>query len=740
MAAGTAPRKKDYPTALDAPILQGLVVPLRLMPNVTEISLNNPSEDDQQIVTSFIDFSIRSTLHADEERLWKGNSPYIFYTKKALPLAGRANDVALYPGFSCRVQFVPNIGFGLVIDTLSVFTDSRTLAQRIIAGEDWRTWVRRHFVYEFGNGWYFIQLRKVEKKSVKDAQFTDPRTGVTTNLFDYLNDRWADRKPERLQALTQDDLAVTYGSPTQQGEKYAAASLIRLRYKTNEEAAQNHHRETIIEPQDRMDDLQKIIGVYLDGKAKLETTVLKIDSQPASVPYRVFPIPSQRFGHGRVLSCPQMSPQNIEDSWRKRKNWLRDSNIGILSRDDGITSQFLLIPSSLTDDEDIVDQIEQDFKGAVQEYCPVPYNPKLVIWDDEKAKTIPQIRATLTELKRSMVNAGTSCAIVILPGGRSKAEIGKIRRHIKKVLSPEVRTKCVQASELIRRMQSADKGDNKADGRYQSYLTYTALDILVTSGYRLWALNEPLNYDLYIGIDVLNNTAGFTFVGAGGAICRFVSSQSDQKEQLSAEQVADVLGKHLRDIIPRLKEILGHLPRHIVIHRDGRWFNPESRGFNSITDRLYHEGLLPENVVKGVVEIQKTNAQRWRLFARDKAQILNPIVSAHCIFTSKQGIICTTGVPGRIPGTVKPLLANIAEGSLDIEKVLRDIYWLSVLAWSKPDGVQSLPITIKLADDWLEPIGVAIDENEALFEALDDKIIAPKLPDGSDQRRRNAVS
>ncbi len=737
---GTTPKKKDYPIALDAPILQGLVVPLRLISSVTDIRLNSPTEDDQQIITNFLDFNIRSALRSDEERLWKGISPYIYYTKKPLSLPGRTNDVALYPGFSCRVQFVPNIGFGLVIDTLSVFTDARTLAERKIAGEDWRAWIGRHFVYEFGNRWYFIQLKNVEKKTIMDAQFADPRTGETTNLFDYINDMWKGRKPERLQRLAQDDLAITYGSPTQQGEKYAAASLIRLRYKTNEEPAQNHHKETIVDAQDRMDDLERVIEKYLDGKAKLEGVSLKIDAQPALVPYRTFSIPSQRFGHDRVLSCPQTSPQNIEDSWRKRKNWLRDSNTGIFSRNDCITSQFLLIPSSLTDDEDMVEQIEQDLKGAVQEYCPVPYNPKLVVWDDEKAKTIAQIRATLTELKKSMVNAGTSCAVVVLPDGRSKAEIGKMRRHIKKALSPEVRTKCVQASELIGRIQAADKGDNKAAGRYKSYLTYTALDILVTSGYRLWVLNEPLHYDLYIGIDVLNNTAGFTFVGAGGAICRFVSSQSDQKEQLSAEQVADVLGKHLREIIPRIKEILGHLPRHIVIHRDGRWFITESQGFNSITDTLYHEGLLPENVVRGVVEIQKTNAQRWRLFARDKNQILNPIVSAHCIFTPKQGIICTTGIPGRIPGTVKPLLVNIAEGNLDIEKVLRDIYWLSVLAWSKPDGVQSLPITIKLADDWLEPIAAAIDENEALFEALDDKIIVPKLSSSPDQRRRNAVS
>src|SRR5262245_42872205 len=62
LAVGTAPKKKDYPISLDAPILQNLRVPLRLMSGTTEISLNKPTEDDQQIVMSFLDFNIRSAL------------------------------------------------------------------------------------------------------------------------------------------------------------------------------------------------------------------------------------------------------------------------------------------------------------------------------------------------------------------------------------------------------------------------------------------------------------------------------------------------------------------------------------------------------------------------------------------------------------------------------------------------------------------------------------------------------
>src|SRR5579871_1500642 len=114
LAVGTTPKKKDYPTALDAPILQGLTVPLRLTPTITETKFSNPSEDEQQIISSFLDFNIRSMFRSNDDQLWKANSPYIFYTKKAIQLGNRGKDLALYPGFSCRTQFLPNIGFGLV--------------------------------------------------------------------------------------------------------------------------------------------------------------------------------------------------------------------------------------------------------------------------------------------------------------------------------------------------------------------------------------------------------------------------------------------------------------------------------------------------------------------------------------------------------------------------------------------------------------------------------------------------
>ena len=344
--------------------MQELVVKLNLLPSQTQISTSSPSEDEQQIITDHLDFNLRSSFRSDETHLWKGNSPYIFYTKKPLQLDTSGDDLELYPGFSCRVRYLPDIGFGLVIDTLSVFTDLKTLGERLASGELWRSWIGRHFIYEFGYRWFFIQLKNVEKKSIDEAEFSHPVTQITTNLYDYLHEKWKDRTPQRLEVLKEDDVAVTYGSQKKVGGKYAAASLIRLRYKTNEEAAQKHHTKTIVDAEERLNDLQTIIHKYIEGKVKVDGVDLTITDQPASIPYRVFSMPSQRFGHDRVLTAPRRVPELIADSWRKRRDWLQNSNIGIYSRNDAITSHYFVMPSSLTDDEEIADQIVQDIKGA----------------------------------------------------------------------------------------------------------------------------------------------------------------------------------------------------------------------------------------------------------------------------------------------------------------------------------------------------------------------------------------
>jgi hypothetical protein len=226
-----------------------------------------------------------------------------------------------------------------------------------------------------------------------------------------------------------------------------------------------------------------------------------------------------------------------------------------------------------------------------------------------------------------------------------------------------------------------------------------------------FALNGALHYDVYIGIDVLNTMAGFTYIYNGGRNTFFRHYRSRQAEKLSKKQIFSVLYRDLQRDLTRLEL----QPRSVVIHRDGRSFPQEEEGFAEAIERLIQSRILQQNVQVGVVEIHKTTMGRMRLFEERNNEICNPRIGSRFVIDDRQGFVCNTGWPFRFPGTASPLHISMAWGSLEIEKVLEDVFALSQLAWSAPDKSSRLPVTIKLGDMFLQPIASRFDEEDALY-------------------------
>ncbi len=723
LAVAMQPAKQSLPSDLDVPILQGLSAHLRVVSNPVQIrSLANlRSEDEQRIASAFLSFALSSHLY-NCRTLWRGASSSIYYTKRPLE-HNRRPIVALYPGFSFRVFPVPGSGLCIGVDVVHVYTDARTLAERMAEGDSWRSFIGRHFVYEFGPQWYFIQLRAVSDHAVSEARFEYPKgSGQHIDVYTYTLDRWRGEETPRLRSLRRTDKALVYNYPNDSGEFQGAVTLARLRYQTEDQEIGRLHNRTILDPDRRLERIQGTIADHFDSKAVLNGIPIQVNSEPLSVPKRVFPIPSQLFGNDRVLPSPGPTAQAIREMWRTRADWLRDKEVGFLTRD-GITSQFILFPMSVASNEPLMERIEKDLTRAVTEISPVSCHQTSVVWDDRDVQNIPQLKRALVVPQQHMAQSGVACAIVVLPSRWSGKKVGKLRRHIKKLLYPVVRTKCVQVDQILEYVQPGDDGYQVIDGRdrdYDNYLFNTALDVLVTSGFWPWALAEPLHYDLHVGVDVLNNTAGFTFIGANGAICRFQSSTSEQKEKLSASQMAEQLTENLSTLIPRIREKTGALPRHLIIDRDGRFYDSEGDGVNTAVAELQSKGLLTATAKIGVVELHKSQAERLRMMSIFNGQAVNPKVGSYHIFDSRTGALCTTGFPGLPHGTAEVLVVKIVDGDLDIEKSLSDLYWLSVLSWTKPNGIQGDPIVIKLADDWLEPIGAKTSESDEIAESSAD--------------------
>ena len=204
-----------------------------------------------------------------------------------------------------------------------------------------------------------------------------------------------------------------------------------------------------------------------------------------------------------------------------------------------------------------------------------------------------------------------------------------------------------------------------------------------------------------------------------GRHCFFEDFPSQQPEKLARKQIETILYETLKRHLTNL----GIQPRSIIIHRDGRTFEPERLGVLNAIKRLKREGLLPDDAIVGIVDIRKKSSIPLRIVEERGELLVNPVIGSYYFAStnSRDGFVCDTGWPFELPGTAKPLHAYIVEGELNISWILEDTFALSQLIYAAPDRCARLPLTIKLADDFLEPIAAEANEEKALYGDEDDQ-------------------
>ncbi len=185
---------------------------------------------------------------------------------------------------------------------------------------------------------------------------------------------------------------------------------------------------------------------------------------------------------------------------------------------------------------------------------------------------------------------------------------------------------------------------------------------------------------------------------------------------------ADEFEKHLVEIVRRYHETTGEYAVQVVIHRDGRMFESELKGAKRGLQRLKADGFIAPHASLTAVEIGKHSAISVRLFALHQRtatdiQAENPTIGDYFIPNDTEGYLVSTGYPFAREGTVLPLHVRKVEGPLSMEPLLEDLFWLTTLAWSRPEGCSRYPIDIKMNDRRLFEDAGQYDENEVeLYE------------------------
>jgi len=698
------------------------VATLVLIEETVNVRFDALDQETLLIGLSLLRYAVKGALMRNRT-LWSfGNS---YYVKTPTNVGNGRDRVDIFGGFKYTIIPLESKRLFLCVDLAYKYIERDWLTAHLTE-QTLDSFRMRHFLYCFGDQFYQVQLLGSAGQSVKDQKFQLDPSRPPVDVFSYTKEKWGNKHIQHIDTLNPDSPAILYKYPGSERQAHGAAALCKLILPTEDARVKTLHSRSIQSPASRFQEIEGIIKRYFqnlrlgDKKVIVSTDTYREDK-------RCFAVPDQLVGHGKTIHVRRNGSDvgiTLSSLGQTRMRYLLTPEIGSLSTS-VFDAQYILLP--LTLNRDIAEDFCTKIKQSIRDIYPCHYDATPVFYDDRDARTLEkQVQAVLNAIAANEIDHGY--ALLILP---SRAE-SDLHNYIKKDLWPHIQCQCASAG-AIESFYRNDRNNwvvkEESRRRYSSYLRYLALGVLIVNRKWISALGEPLKYDVHIGIDVLNRMAGFTYVYLGGEKAYFRSYPTPQKEKLSTRN----LRKVLRDDLGRDIRDSGITPRHIIVHRDGRSFSTEIKGLHEAIHSLKDEGMIGPDTLVGVVEIHKQSAYPLRMAEGTGLDSLdNPRVGGWFRINEKEGIVCNTGVPFLTQGTTKPLHVRIADGNLEIEKVLQDVFALSNLTWSAPDKCQRLPITTKLGDTFLRPIASPADMEKALYGEEEEAKTAEEVESGEE--------
>lgn len=701
--------------------LVGTVATLKETGDVLDLDFTDDRPELDPVRLRFLQFIFQGPLWKDM-RLWQPGAGKPFFFKKP---AKQFGQLELYEGFAARVTRHPESGFGLVVDLRRKLV-SRSSLPIDITREQINALKGRSCVYKMGRNWYEVNLSGLADLTVGEPSIQ--LQGKPVSLIDYLHTNSPKPVPGSIANLCPDGAAIYYRTNGPQ-QRSAPAALCYLVEDTHGREGAKYHRETVIDPRERRGQINRLVGMFLQS-VQVGNIVLSVSTQAGRVKSKPFSPPALRYGNNVTLSVDARE-SSVVSAVRKygqlRLKLLEDANAGFYVHSP-LDRQYFVVPKSIANSSG--SQFLKDLKARTATLYPNGggYHPEVIVYDDLNCRRdfIGQSRAIQEAMEADSVVPGYALVMVHRYDRRPRSADQLAAWTAKEFTRQFDLNAAVIHTDVIRSAYASVTRDGETryvvkesqKKRFYGYLRNVALNkILLTNGKWPFVLENPLHADIVIGIDVKNSTAAFTLITDGGRVIRFAMSPSRQKEQLLKNQVATFVA----DLIRKEAPFFSHPPKRIVVHRDGNVWPIEINGLQQACECLAEEGRLDKNWQLTVVEIKKTAPAPVRLFDVKSGKngqglhVENPIIGSWLQTAPDEGYVCTTGNPFKIPGTSNPLHIRRASGKMSVEHCLSDVFSLSCLTWTRPEGSMRLPISIKLCDRSLFDEAAEYDEDAIAF-------------------------
>lgn len=696
-------------------------------PGIFKLDYTVRSPENDTICLRFLDFIIQSPLYANKE-LWQPGAGQPFFKKIAERLhdGEPSSDMNRYSGFAVRATITPTGGLGLCIDVTSKMI-SKTPLPTYLTRDEFAQWKDKHVIYRYGHSWYDVQLVALNDLNVSEYLVTRDRKNIS--LLDYVVQDCPKPIPPELAQVPHDASVVIYMN--NRGEPRAAiAPLCYSVIGTSDDDAGSHHGSTILPPHRRRNAIHHFVRQHL-RRIRFGNANLLLDDKPVTIPQQMFIVPDLRFGNSTVLSVrgtPGARHVSLDELGNTRMSLLRDRRVGFFSRD-SLDRQYLIIPQSVADSYGT--RFKDDLKLAVNELFPDAYlyDPVMVTYNDRVPKTYArQGNAILEAVEAKCTMSGYAVVMIHHTDDRMSRQedqlgamvVAELRKRFDitaAIIHTAVGQECYRLTQVNGKPQYVAREEKR--GVLSGYMRMVALNkVLLTNQRWPFVLETRLNADLTIGVDVKHNTVGLVIIGSNGADIRTSFNTSRQKEKLDSRQMQ----AYLVDILRREAAVRTDPIKTIVLQRDGRIYQSEIRGIHDAIDLLKREGTIDTEATITILELAKTSQVRFRLFdvvlENDQFRTYNPQVGSYCCITENEGYLCSTGRAFRRHGTAKPLYVKRIEGVLSLELCLQDLYYLTALAWNRPNDCSRYPITTKLNDRFLGEEATTYDSDALTIEAI----------------------
>ncbi len=702
------------PTTLDLGVR---ILSLRPRDETIDIDFTRASPFDP-LRLRIVRFGIEEHLR-NSHAFWQPGAGYAFFNRHP---DQTDRGIGLYYGSRLRPTVLADGNIGLCVDKTSRLIATQPLPVDLTREQFEGQYKGQRCVYRYGDSWYEIRVEMLARQAV--AEYPIRVQGRVTTLLKFLLDVLPKPVPKEVANLDPAGSVVVYRNA--RGEERAAPAQLCFPVRDTDEIRRTSlGRATIIEPADRLAWSCAFVQQNL-VKVRVGSAELCIEPQPLQIAPIQLSVPNLRFGGGRVLSVrgtPNTTRTSLQDLGTKRLALLEDPQAGILATQ-RFDRQYILIPQTAA--ASFGPAFVNDVITAVNRLHPNGgYRPEVVTYDDAVRRTFAEQARAVKKALEAMPLPGFAVVMVHRCKGARRAEdrlAAYVLRQAKEYFDTIASVIHYDTAERFYEPGAPNASGGRvyrirhelAD-RARGYLRNVALNkVLLPNENWPFGLEGPLNADLTIGIDVKNNACCLVTVCERG---RSVSSQvnlSKQQEKLNTAQLCayltEVIGNEARRALVPI--------RRIVVHRDGRAWTSEISGARRAVDTLKRASILPHDADITVLELHKKPSVPLRIFesagAAD-APPRKPGIGAAYFPDETQAFVCTTGWPFRQPGTPNPIHIERVYGSMSIAECAQDLFSLSTLAWTRPEGCSRYPVTLRLADRFLADEAVDYYEDELSF-------------------------